>query len=106
MPSLAETYSNPEDIAAYTRLTRLYKDYLPPAPVPLREHGPEPDDRFCRKHYQPETRYSFVNFACDLRFNTKCRDCENEELQAWLEEVRCKFQRGLVAAARGERVVW
>jgi len=59
--------------------------------------------RYCPKHYDP---YSSFNLRLFGYWRLRCAECEVENHQAWVEEVRCKFQRSLEAAALGEKVTW
>lgn len=99
MPSLAEQYSRPEDIEAYAASLSFFQAASPP-PVPLREHGPEEDDRYCRKHYQPD---GFLNRLLPRR---RCAECEQEAHRQWLAEVQNRLQNGLRAASEGRKIVW
>lgn len=109
MPSLTEMYSHPEDVERYTEAMRFYRERFPLPLPPLREYGPEQDDRWCLKHYKShraDAWFGFHNFGCDLRHGRKCVYCAEDERKAWLAEVEGKLRRGLAAAARGEKVEW
>lgn len=65
-------------------------------------HGPEEQDRWCRKHYDRHD-YCFANFG---RRSGECHDCAEEERLAWLEDLQQRLEHGLAMAAQGFRVVW
>lgn len=62
---------------------------------PLWEHGPEPDERWCLRHYQTDGWGPFLNRS------GHCLDCEDEDYQEWLEDVRWHLEFALVRVAEG-----
>lgn len=98
---MPETYSFADD--GSVTYHQHWSSLVPPGwqyRPPLMEHGPEQDDRWCLKHYQD---CGWFRLAL---FRRRCRECEDEEYQAWVEDVWRRLEFGLAAAAHGMTVTW
>lgn len=58
-------------------------------------------NRFCPRHYQPTDAWS--PFFHQRR---QCLDCEQEEQQAWIQDVQQRLEFALAAASHGMTVTW
>lgn len=60
-------------------------------------------DRYCPKHYDPDSSYNLRLFGYR---HLRCAECEVEDHQAWVEDVHQRLEFALAAATHDMTVTW